>query len=49
MKVAIMTWFHYLNYGTALQVTALSEKLREIGYEPEVIRYKPRGYYRSIP
>lgn len=49
MKVAIMTWFHYLNYGTALQVTALSEKLREIGHEPEVIRYKPCGYYRSIP
>lgn len=49
MKVAIMTWFHYRNYGTALQVTALSEKLRGMGHEPEVIRYKPCGYYRSIP
>jgi coenzyme F420-reducing hydrogenase beta subunit len=49
MKLAIMTWYHYRNYGTALQVAALSEKLRKIGHEPEVIRYKPTGYFRTIP
>lgn len=49
MKLAIMTWYHYRNYGTALQVTALSEKLRAMGHEPEVIKYRPLGYFRTAP
>ena len=49
MKLGIMTWFHYRNYGTALQVTALSETLRNIGADPYVIDYIPCGFYRSIP
>ncbi len=49
MKLAVMTWYHYRNYGTALQVAALSEKLRKMGHEPEVIQYKPIGYFRTIP
>ncbi len=49
MKLAIMTWYHYRNYGTALQVTALCEKLRDMGHEPDVIQYKPLGYFRTIP
>lgn len=28
-KVGIMTWFQYHNYGTALQITALSEILKK--------------------
>lgn len=43
MKIGIMTWFHYENYGTALQVTALSRYLRDLGHQPEVINYIPRG------
>ena len=41
MKIAIMTWFHYHNYGTALQVVALNEYLRSIGHAPFVINYRP--------
>lgn len=49
MKLGIMTWFHYRNYGTALQVTALSEALKNIGAEPYVIDYIPCNYFRTIP
>ena len=49
MKLGIMTWFHYRNYGTALQVTALSEMLKNIGAEPYVIDYIPCSFFRSIP
>ena len=42
MKVAIMTWFAYHNYGTALQVTALTDTLKSLGHEvkasKEVVR-----------
>lgn len=27
-KVGIMTWFRYHNYGTALQITAMTEALK---------------------
>lgn len=40
-KIAIMTWFHYNNFGTALQVYALSEILKQMEYEPSVINYIP--------
>ncbi len=49
MKLGIMTWFHYCNYGTALQVTALSEVLKKIGAEPYIINYIPSSFFRSIP
>lgn len=42
-KVAIMTWYHYPNFGTALQVTALSYIIKKMGYQPEVIQYIPTG------
>ncbi|WP_434565299.1 hypothetical protein PQ689_04845 [Thermoanaerobacterium thermosaccharolyticum] len=42
-KVAIMTWYQYLNFGTALQVTALSYIIAKMGYQPEVIQYIPHG------
>ncbi|MGL4850143.1 MAG: polysaccharide pyruvyl transferase family protein [Clostridium sp.] len=40
-RIGIMTWFNYYNYGTALQVTALNKKIKDIGYTPEVINYIP--------
>ena len=49
MKLAIMTWFHYRNYGTALQVTALSKVLKNVGADPYVIDYIPCSFFRSIP
>lgn len=42
-KVAVMTWFHYHNYGTALQVTALCYIIEKLGYQAYVIRYIPHG------
>ncbi len=41
MKVAILTWFHYHNYGTALQVYALCKTLEKLGYKADVVRYIP--------
>tara|TARA_B100001105_G_scaffold254998_1_gene252503 strand:- start:2098 stop:4374 length:2277 start_codon:yes stop_codon:yes gene_type:complete len=42
-KVAIATWFHYHNYGTALQVAAMSAAIKSLGFEPEVVNYIPHG------
>ncbi len=42
-KVALMTWFTYKNYGSALQASALFNTVRELGYEPEFINYTPKG------
>ncbi|WP_415336205.1 polysaccharide pyruvyl transferase family protein, partial [Clostridium perfringens] len=41
MKIGVMTWFHYLNYGTALQLTALCHTLKNMGHSVKVINYKP--------
>lgn len=41
MKIGIMTWFHYHNYGTALQLTALCHTLKKMGHSVKVINYKP--------
>jgi len=38
-----MTWYHYPNFGTALQVTALSYIIAKMGYQPRVIQYIPYG------
>ncbi len=40
-NIALMTWYHYNNYGTVLQVYALSEIVKELGYDPSVINYIP--------
>lgn len=42
-KVALMTWYTYYNYGTSLQVTALTECLRKLGYDSSIIAYEPKG------
>lgn len=49
MKLAVSTWYHYRNYGTALQAAALSAVLRNLGHSPEMIRYKPVSYFRTLP
>lgn len=40
-NIALMTWHNYNNYGTVLQVYALSEIVKELGYNPSVINYIP--------
>lgn len=49
MKIGIVTWFHYHNYGTALQVTALSRQLTLMGCDPVVVNYIPNGKTNTIP
>lgn len=48
MKIGIMTWYKYENYGTALQVVALTKKVESLGYEPRIINYKPKGNIAEI-
>lgn len=49
MKLGILTWYHYRNYGTALQAAALSAALRKLGHQPEVIDYHSPGYFTTLP
>lgn len=37
MKIGVITWFHYENYGTILQAAALQEYLKSIDTEPALI------------
>ena len=37
MKIGVITWFHYENYGTILQAAALQEYLESIDTEPALI------------
>ena len=48
-KVAIMTWFHYYNFGTALQVTASTYTIKKLGFQAEVIRYIPHARLITLP
>ena len=48
MKIATTTWYHYENYGTALQATALTEVIRRMGNEVQMIRYIPFGQPVSL-
>lgn len=42
-KIAIMTWWHHANYGTALQAVALTQIIKRLGYDVSVINYIPHG------
>ena len=43
-KAAIMTWYTYHNYGTALQASALCNIVKKLGYMPFLIQYGPSNY-----
>ena len=55
-NIALMTWYKYYNYGTALQAATLYKVIKQLGYNVDVINYTPkknRNYscdkvYRSI-
>jgi len=38
-----MTWYQYENYGTALQAGSLCKVISNLGYEPLMIQYSPKG------
>ena len=48
MKIATMTWYHYENYGTALQATALTHVLKQWGHDVHMIQYIPFGRHISV-
>lgn len=48
MKSALITWFHYENYGTALQVSALSNTIKKLGHDVNVINYLPVNCGKSV-
>ena len=43
MKIAIMTWYKYRNYGSKLQAFALKTILENKCNEVEFINYNPKG------
>lgn len=46
-RAALMSWFQYHNYGTALQVFALSETMSRLGLEVQVVNYRAKGVPQS--
>ena len=48
MKIGIMTWYTYYNYGSSLQATALFNFLEMKGYNPCLINYSPKGNIKDI-
>ncbi len=43
LPVALMTWYTYRNYGSALQASALYRVVKSLGYAPQMIRHLPKG------
>lgn len=41
-SVAIMAWYAYRNYGTALQAAAMSYVVAKLGYRPYFVTYDPK-------
>lgn len=39
MNIGIITWFQYYNYGTSLQLVALSKTIESICCQPNVLKY----------
>jgi len=46
-QTALLTWFHYNNFGTVLQLYALNKVIKNIGFRNDVIDYKPRPTYKK--
>lgn len=46
-KVAIMTWYNYKNYGSALQASALYHVIETMGYKLDFVNYEPKGIVRE--
>lgn len=47
-KIAVMTWYTYQNFGTALQSSALYHVIEKFGYAPDMIQYKPKGNIKEM-
>lgn len=47
-RVGIMTWYYGANYGALAQSLALYKTIQSLGYECELIDYKPKTYIKTI-
>lgn len=47
MKTATVTWYHYDNFGTALQAYALQNVLHKLGYNNQIINYQGQDIYQG--
>ncbi len=47
MKIAVLTWFHHRNYGTALQVSATSAFLGKNGHNVDTVNYLPQNCLKN--
>ena len=45
MRVGILTFHYASNYGAVLQAYATCKQLKQLGYEPLVLDYRPVGLY----
>lgn len=46
MKIGILTWHYYPNFGSSLQAFALQETIRSLGYDVSIINYHNPKYGR---
>ena len=44
VKIGILTWHYYSNYGSALQAFALQSLLKQQGYNVDIINYRNIKY-----
>ena len=49
MKIALMTWFHFDNYGTVLQAVCMCRVLRKMGHLVDIIDYFPGDRSLTLP
>lgn len=47
-KIGILTFHWATNYGAVLQSYALQEALKELGYEVQIINYKPTKFDNNL-
>lgn len=48
MKVGIITWHYYPNYGSSLQAYALQESIKALGYDVRFINYRNPKIVRKV-
>ena len=48
MKIGILTFHRASNYGTVLQAQAMAMALQELGYDAELIDYRPEYNERTL-
>lgn len=48
MKIGLMTWFRYNNYGTVLQAYSLQQILKKNKFNSILIDYYPRGTNKNV-